>query len=143
MRILEAVPFFTPARGGSVTAPLTARRTNLLITSNNPVAADAMGSAIMAIPLGKAKHILVADGEGLGATQLDRVMLNDRWRTHAMQFMIRRTIIDRASVLLFNSELLARTVIDSPSHSGNSWTCCCTQELKRKRGGARLKVLLH
>ena len=91
-----------------------AKKTDLLISSNNPVVADSLGAAIMGIPLKVAKHILVAEKEGLGTTNLQKVRTNDDWEKFGMQFHINKTVIDRISVLLFNSELLAKVVLDSP-----------------------------
>jgi len=91
-----------------------AKKTDLLISSNNPVVADSLGAAIMGIPLKKAKHILVAEKEGLGTTNLQKVRTNDDWEKFEMQFSINKTVIDRISVLLFNSEFLAKVVLDSP-----------------------------
>jgi len=92
-----------------------AKKTDLIISSNNPVVADSLGAAIMGMPLTKAKHILVAEKEGLGTTNLEKVKMNDDWEKFKMQFYItNKTLIDRISVLLFNSESLARIVMDSP-----------------------------
>ena len=91
-----------------------AKKTDLIISSNNPVVADSLGAAIMGIPLTKAKHILVAEKEGLGTTNLEEVKINDDWEKFKMQFSMNKTLIDSVSVLLFNSDTLAKIVIDSP-----------------------------
>ena len=91
-----------------------AKKTDLIISSNNPVVADSLGAAIMGMPLTKAKHILVAGKEGLGTTNLEEVKMNDDWGNFKMQFSINKTLIDSVSVLLFNSDTLAKFVIDSP-----------------------------
>lgn len=92
-----------------------AKKTNLLISSNNPVVADSLGAVIMGIPLTKAKHILVAEKEGLGTTNLEEVRINDEWEQFRRQFQIRRrTLIDKVSWLLFNSDILAKLAMDSP-----------------------------
>jgi len=90
-----------------------AKNTNLIISSNNPVVADSLGTATMSIPLKKAKHILVAKKEGLGTTNLRKVRMNDDWEKFKMQFSMNKTLIDRVSVLFFNSETLAKIVFDS------------------------------
>ena len=89
------------------------KKTDLLILSNNPVAVDMIGSMIMGIPLHRARHIMVAEGEGLGPTNLRQIKMNDGWEEFRMQFSVRRTFLDRASLLLFKSEFLARLVMDS------------------------------
>ena len=87
---------------------------NLILAANNPVVADALGAEIMGIPLKKAKHILVAEEEGLGTTNLQEVKISDGWEQFKRQFQIRKTLIDKASWLLFNSDVLAKLVMDSP-----------------------------
>jgi len=91
-----------------------AKKTDLIIASNNPVVADSLGAAIMGIPLTKAKHILVVEMEGLGTTNLEEVKMNGDWGNFKMQFSINKTLIDSVSTLLFNSDALAKFVIDSP-----------------------------
>ena len=88
---------------------------NLVLAANNPVVADALGAEIMGIPLKMAKHILVAEREGIGITNLREVKINDGWERFKRHFQIRRrTSIDKVSWLLFNSDALAKLVLDSP-----------------------------
>jgi Uncharacterized conserved protein len=91
-----------------------AKKRNLLLSSNNPVAIDALGAAIMGIPLKKAEHILIAEKEGLGVTNLEDIKLNDNWRKFKVQFRVNKTLIDNLSTILFKSEILAKIVMDSP-----------------------------
>jgi len=91
-----------------------AEKVGLIVSANNPVVADSLGAAIMGIPLGKAEHILVAEKEGLGTTKLEKVRMSDDWKKFEMKFYINKTLIDRVSWLLFNSESLAKIVMDSP-----------------------------
>jgi len=91
----------------------TPRETNLILASNNAVVADALGSEIMAIPLKVASHILIAERENLGTTDLTRVRMNSGIDSYRLKFGIKKTLLDRVSVLLFNSEFLAKTVMDS------------------------------
>ena len=88
-------------------------KTSLILTANNPVVADALGAMILGIPLEKAKHILMAEKEGVGTTDLQQVRINTNWERFARQFQIKKTLIDRLSTLLFNSDKLARFVMDS------------------------------
>ncbi|UTB33117.1 MAG: DUF362 domain-containing protein [Methanobacterium sp. ERen5] len=90
------------------------KRLDLILSSNNPVVIDALGAAIMGIPVNTAKHILVAEKEGLGTTDLEKVKLNDDWKKYEMQFSSNKTIIDSLSTLLFKSETMAKLVMDSP-----------------------------
>ena len=87
---------------------------NLIFAANNPVVADALGADIMGISLERAKHILVAEREGLGITNLGEVKINDGWERFKRQFQIRKTILDKTSWLLFNNDALAKLVINSP-----------------------------
>ncbi|MCQ8893267.1 MAG: DUF362 domain-containing protein [Methanolinea sp.] len=89
-------------------------KADLLITANNPVVADSLGTAVMGIPLSKVEHILTAEKEGLGTTALSQVAINEDWRKYGMQFNVNKTIIDRLSWILFNSEICAKIVMDSP-----------------------------
>lgn len=91
-----------------------AKKTDLIISSNNPVVADSLGAAIMGIPPTKAEHIFVAEKAGLGPTDLKEIRTNDDWEKFKMSFNIDKTILDKLSVLLFNSEILAKIVMDSP-----------------------------
>jgi len=89
-------------------------RKNLVLAADNPVVADALGAMILGIPLRKVKHVLVAEKEGIGTTDLREVRVNNDWREFVMQAQIKKTLIDRASTLLFYSDLLAKLVMDSP-----------------------------
>lgn len=91
-----------------------AKKLDLLLTSNNPVSIDALGAAIMGIPIEKAKHILTAEKEGLGTTNLDKVNINQDWDEFVMEFSSNKTFIDQISTLLFESETMAKIVMDSP-----------------------------
>ena len=90
-------------------------KTSLILTANNPVVADTLGAMILGIPLQKAKHILMAEKEGVGTTDLQQVRINTNWERFARQFQIKKTLIDRLSTLLFNSDRLASFVMDSPA----------------------------
>ena len=89
-------------------------KADLIIAADNPVVADAFGSAIMGIPASQVDHIMIAEKEGLGTTNLDAVQFNDDWTKYRMHFEVNKTIIDRLSTILFNSELCAKCVMDSP-----------------------------
>lgn len=91
----------------------TAKKTNLIISSNNPVVADSVGATVMGMPIKKIKHILVAEKEGLGITDLTKVKMNPNWENYKMQFHVDKTLIDKLSILTFNSEFLSRFVIKS------------------------------
>lgn len=88
--------------------------TNLIISANNPVVADTLGSAVMGIPLIKVDHILMAQKEGLGSTDLSKVTINEDWKQYSRRFKVSKTIIDNFSWILFNSETCAKCVMDSP-----------------------------
>lgn len=90
------------------------KKLDLLLTSNNPVSIDALGAALMGIPLRKAEHILIAEKEGLGITELKNVNINLDWHEFGMQFSLNKTFIDKLSTLLFESETMAKIVMDSP-----------------------------
>jgi len=89
-------------------------KADLLIAANNPVVADAFGSTIMGIPASKVEHIMFAEKEGLGTTDLEAVQFNDDWKKYQLQFQVNKTLIDGLSTILFNSECMAKLVMDSP-----------------------------
>jgi len=92
----------------------TAKRLDLLLASNNPVVADALGTRLMGFDPQDVDHIVHAEREGLGTTDLTKVNLNDDWKRYQQDFSVKKTFVDRLSVLLFRSELLAKVVMDSP-----------------------------
>jgi len=90
------------------------KRLDLVIVANNPVAADAVGAALMGIPLRPASHIRIAERAGLGTTRLEQLTINDGWQQYKREFTISKTPIDRLTGLLFKSDALARLVMASP-----------------------------
>ena len=86
---------------------------NLIITSNNPVVADTFGASIMGFSPKKIKHIRIAEKEGLGTTNLEEARINKDWRQYKRQFHIKKTLLDRISILPFKSDFIAKTVFDS------------------------------
>ncbi|MBN1689467.1 MAG: DUF362 domain-containing protein [Dehalococcoidia bacterium] len=88
-------------------------RTDLLLVSDNTVAADALGAMMMGFTPGRISHLVVAGKAGLGPLALADIEVNTDWSRYRRQFQIERTLIDRASGLLFHSGLLAKIVMDS------------------------------
>ncbi|MFZ3135433.1 DUF362 domain-containing protein [Methanothrix sp.] len=91
-----------------------AKKANLIISSNNPVVADSLGTAVMGIPLQDVESIRIASSQGLGITDLSKVRLNDDWKKFSMEFHVKRTLVDNLSSLLFRSEAIAKIVMCSP-----------------------------
>lgn len=115
-------------------------KTGLIITSNNPVVADTFGSTIMGIPVSTVEHIIISEKEGLGTTNLEMVQFNEDWKKFQMHFQTNKTVIDRLSTILFNSECMAKLVMDSPAKPviyglatklRNKDEQCVNDELKR------------
>lgn len=92
----------------------TPKKTNLILSSNNPVVADSIGSYIMGIPIEKVDHVVLSGKEGLGTTNISKVHINDSLKKYKTSFNVNKTFMDNLSVLLFNSETLAKVVMDSP-----------------------------
>lgn len=92
----------------------TPKKLDLLLSSNNPVVADALGTRLMGFDPQDIDHIVLAEREELGTTDLTQVNLNDDWKQYQQNFSVDKTFLDRLSVLLFRSEHLARIVMDSP-----------------------------
>lgn len=91
------------------------KKIDLILSSNNSVAIDSLGANIMGIPVEKVDHVIIAEKEGLGTTNLNNVTINDDWAKFKMQFSVNKTIIDSLSTLLFKSETIAKLVMDSPA----------------------------
>jgi uncharacterized protein (DUF362 family) len=92
----------------------TPKKSDLMLAADNPVVSDALGAAIMGIPVSRAEHVLVAEREGLGTTDLSQVHLPLDWESYKMQMHVHRTLLDSLSTLLFKSDAIARIVMDSP-----------------------------
>jgi len=92
----------------------TAKRLDLLLASNNPVVADALGTQLMGFDPQDIDHIVYAEREGLGTTDLSQVNLNDDWKNYQQDFTVKKTFVDSISGLLFRSDFLAKLVMDSP-----------------------------
>lgn len=96
----------------------TTVKTNLILLSDNIVVSDALGAKLMGIHLKNASHILMAEKEGLGTTNMDEIRINTDWNQYVMQFYIKKTLIDRLSRLLFCRDKIAELVFDSPITPG-------------------------
>jgi uncharacterized protein (DUF362 family) len=92
----------------------TAKRLDLLLASNNPVVADALGTRLMGFDPQDIEHIVHAEREGLGITDLTKVNMNSDWKPYQQNFSVNKTFVDSLSGLLFRSESLAKLVMDSP-----------------------------
>lgn len=89
-------------------------RLDLLLAANSPVVADALGASIMGFNPGRINHIAVS-AKVLGVTtDLTGVNINQGWTPYRRSFTIRRTLIDRLSVPLFNSYQLSKLMLASP-----------------------------
>ncbi len=89
-------------------------RADLLMTADNPVVADSLGTSLMGFPVSYIEHITIAAKEGLGTIELEEVRFNQDWRKFQMNFYVNKTFIDLLSTLLFNSKCMAKIVMDSP-----------------------------
>jgi uncharacterized protein (DUF362 family) len=87
--------------------------TNLMIASDNVVVADTLGSQIMRQDVKKVRHIQIAEKEGIGTTELSNVRINTDWRQYSRTFYVRKTVLDVASTLLFESDVAAKLVMSS------------------------------
>jgi uncharacterized protein (DUF362 family) len=88
--------------------------TNMLLSANNPVVADSLGSAIMEVPVSRVEHITMAEKAGLGTTDLSKVTLNSDWKQLTRKFESEKTFLDNFAYVLFNSKTCAKIVMDSP-----------------------------
>lgn len=88
-------------------------KTDLILASNNIVVADALGASIMDMNPREINHIVSAEKEGIGITDLTKVTINTNWRIYKRCFTIKKTIIDRLSIIPFNSTIMAKVIYDS------------------------------
>lgn len=93
----------------------TPKRTDLLISADNPVVSDSLGSQVMGMASPMAEHILLAENVGLGSRDLNAAILNGDPKKFQMKFYANKSMIDNISTLLFNSEMLAKLAMDSPA----------------------------
>ena len=89
-------------------------KTDLILMSDNPVVADSLGARVMGFSPQKIEHIAVAERAGIGSVSLEDADINGDWEKYKRQFEITKTLIDRASSLMFHSDAIARLVLASP-----------------------------
>jgi hypothetical protein len=103
MKILQVISFFTSARGGSVIVPYHQSRE-----------ISKRGHEVTIITTDFEFDELIAEKEGLRIINLGEMRMNGYQEKFKIQFCINKILIDRVSVLLFNSEILVKSVMDSP-----------------------------
>jgi len=88
---------------------------DLLLISNNCVAADSLTALIMGVQPEQVGHVKLAEMERLGVTNPEMIVINEDWnRFKQKPVVLKKTVIDRLSTLPFRSELVAKTLFDSP-----------------------------
>jgi uncharacterized protein (DUF362 family) len=92
----------------------TPKKTNMLYSCDNPVAADSLGVHLMGLKLSEVKHVLKAEKAGLGSTDLNNIKMNDDWKKYMVNIRGKKSFSDYLSIPLFKSALLAKIVMDSP-----------------------------
>lgn len=103
MKILQVISFFTSARGGSVIVPYHQSRE-----------LSKRGHEVTIITTDFEFDELIAEKEGLRIINLGEMRMNGYQEKFKIQFCINKILIDRVSVLLFNNEILVKSVMDSP-----------------------------
>ena len=89
-------------------------RLDLLLLANNPVVADALGASIMGYRPRSIGHIRIAEDDGLGTSDLNRVVLNTNWKRFFRQFSFGRTVLDYFSLIPFHNAAAAKLMFQSP-----------------------------
>ena len=87
---------------------------DLILTSNNSIVADTLGAKIMCIPIEKVRHVILAEKEGLGTTNLENIRINTDWELYKRPFQVRKTVLDTVVSIPFNSYPAAKLIFDSP-----------------------------
>lgn len=90
------------------------KKLDLIFASNNPVVNDSLGTHVMGLPIESVDHIIKAEKEGLGTTNLKKIHINDNWEQFQTQFDLNKTLIDKLNTPLFKSETLAKLAYASP-----------------------------
>lgn len=91
------------------------KKRNLLLASNNPVAADTLACLLMGINPKKIEHIQVAHKAGLGPTSLDKIETNtNNWNQYVTPLKPEKTLLDYLSLIPFKNDLIAKLVFTSP-----------------------------
>lgn len=91
-----------------------AKPLDMVLASNNPVLMDSLGTNLMGMPLEKVEHILLAEKEGLGSTDLNAAHINTDWKNYQMKFELNKTLIDTLNTPIFKSEIIAKLIYKSP-----------------------------
>lgn len=90
-------------------------RTNKLLVGNDVVAVDNAAACIMGLDTHKITHLGVAEKYGLGTSDPAKIAYNADPAGHKLQkFKPYKIKLDYLNALLFNSEFLAKAVLDSP-----------------------------
>lgn len=85
-----------------------------LIVSNDLVAADSVGCFLMGFSAQEIKHIVLAEKEGLGISDLAKIEVNEAL-PNPHQFKVKLSLLSKATYLAgFKNYYLARLVFDSP-----------------------------
>ncbi len=90
------------------------KKLDLIFASNNPVVNDSLGTHVMGLPIESVDHIIKAEKEGLGTTNLKEIHINDSWEQFQTQFDLNKTLIDKLNTPLFKSKTLAKLAYASP-----------------------------
>ena len=90
-------------------------RTNKILVGNDVVAVDSAAAYIMGLDTRKITHLGVAEEYGLGTSDASKITYNTDLTGHKLQkFKPYKIKLDYLNALLFNSEFLAKVVLDSP-----------------------------
>lgn len=93
----------------------TAKKLDILAVTNNPVVSDIIGTKIMGFDPKKISHVEIAKRELLSSDfSFNDIQINDDIANYSQKFEVKKTTIDHLSRILFNSELAAKIVMDSP-----------------------------
>lgn len=84
---------------------------NLIMCSNNLVAADTIGCELIQIPAHEISHLTLAEKEGLGTMNLSRIQMNhEKLNALSRKFMVKKKMLDELAVLTYKSHYLTKVV---------------------------------
>jgi len=94
----------------------TPRKTDKIMIGNDPVAVDYTAARLMGLDVKKITHLYVAEQYGLGTADSEKIVYNrDPAGEKLPQFKPYKIKLDYLNYFLFNNELMAKIVLDSPA----------------------------
>lgn len=90
-------------------------KSNKILISNDPVAADSSAAYLMNLNKSKISHLGIAEKYGLGVSDISKIEFNKDISSEKLStFKPYKVKLDYFSVLLFKSEIISKVILSSP-----------------------------